>query len=228
MYRRKTLPYLVLLIVLFTSSITTCLAEEAVLYMARMNVCNLIEAGNYFEAKSAMDTLIADFSSNKSLPEALYWIAERYERYDKFGETNRIYQQIINTYAGNLWAVKARMGIQRASIKSLIVSQNYIEAEGTLDKFVADFTGNPDLTEAIFWITERFQRLDRFAEAKTNYERLIQNYPDSPWVSRARLSLSRINIISLIVSQKFDQADEALNKLIIDFAGSPDLPEALY
>jgi TolA-binding protein len=228
MYRRKTLPYLVLLVVLFTSSITTCLAEEAVLYMARMNVCNLIESGNFSEAKSATDTLIADFSGNPGMPEALHWIAERYERFDKFEEANRIYQQIMQNYPDNPWAGKARMGISRVNIKSLIVSQDYEQAEESLDKYISDFASNPDLPEAIFWITERFQRLDRFAEAKKNYQRLIQNYSDSPWAGKARFWLSRLIILTLIESQDFDGAKAEFDKFVVNFPANPEFPEALY
>jgi TolA-binding protein len=218
----------VLLIGLFASSATICLAEEAQLYLARMNVCSLIEAGNYADASSATNNMIADFSGNQGLPEAQYWIAERYERYDKFGEADRLYQQVIQNYFDSLWAGKSKLGISRVKIKSLVVSQNFDQAQKEIDKLAVDFASNSDLPEAIFWITERFQRSGRLEEAKLNFLRIIRNYPDSPWADKAKLWLSKITIQSLVSTQQFSQPEDAIGKFVADFAENPDLPEALF
>jgi outer membrane protein assembly factor BamD len=195
---------------------------------AKEDILSLIESGKYADAESATDKLLSDFSGNQGLPEALYWIAERYERYDKFEQSNHIYQQIIQNYPGTSSFEKAKLGISRANIKSLIATQAYDSAKTALNKFIADFSGNPDLPEAIFWITERFQRLDRYEDAKVYYRRIIEDFPGSPWAEKARFWLERANILSQIVSQNYDEANVALDKVIADFAGNPDLPEALF
>jgi TolA-binding protein len=218
----------VLLIGLFASSVTTCLAEEEPLYQARVNVCSLIDTGKYTEAASTTDKLVADFPDNQGLPEAQYWIAERYERYDKFDEANRLYQQVIQNYPDSLWADKSKLAISRTKAKSLIVSQNYDQAQKEIDKLAVDFAGNSDLPEAIFWITERFQRSGRLEDAKLNFQRIIRDYPDSPWAGKAKLWLSKVTILSLIATQQFSQAEDAIGKFVADFAGNPDLPEALF
>jgi TolA-binding protein len=218
----------VLLIGLFASNVTTCLAEEEALYQARVNVCSLIDTGKYTEAGSAADKLVADFSGNQGLPEAQYWIAERYERYDKFDEANRLYQQVIQNYSDSLWADRAKLGISRAKAKSLIVSQNYEQAQKEIDKLAVDFAGNSDLPEAIFWITERFERAGRPGDAKLNFQRIIRDYPDSPWAGKVKFWNSRIAILSLISAQQFSQAEDAIDKFVADFAKNPDLPEALF
>lgn len=219
---------LVLLIGLFASSATICLAEEAQLYLARMNVCSLIEAGNYADASSATNNMIADFSGNQGLPEALYWIAERYERYDKFDEASRFYQQVIQNYSNNEWVNKSSLGIARANIKSFIVAGKYDSAKTAVEGFIAEYKSNPDLPEALFWITERFQRLDRFEDAKIYYQRIIRDYPDSPWAGKAKFRNSMVTIMSLIATQQFSQAEDAIDKFAADFKDNPDLPEALF
>ncbi len=218
----------VLLIGLFASSATVCLAEEEALYQARVNVCSLIDTEKCTEAGPATDKLVSDFSDNQGLPESLYWIAERYERYDKFDDAARLYQQVIQNYPDGLWADKSKLAISRAKAKSLIVSQNYDRAQKEIDKLAADFAGNSDLPEAIFWITERFQRSGQLEDAKLNFQRIIRNYPDSPWAGKAKLWLSKITIQSLVSAQQFSQAEDAIGKFAADFAGNPDLPEALF
>ncbi|MGD0551035.1 MAG: tetratricopeptide repeat protein [Sedimentisphaerales bacterium] len=218
----------VLLIGLFASCATICLAEEEALYQARVNVCSLIDTGKYTEAGSAADKLVADFSGNRGLPEAQYWIAERYERYDKFDEANHFYQQVIQNYSDSLWADKSKLGISRAKAKSLIVSQNYDQAQKEIDKLAVDFADNNDLPEAIFWITERFQRSGRLEDAKLNFLRIIDTYPSSPWAGKAKLWLSKITVLSLISAQQFSQAEDAIGKFVADFTENPDLPEALF
>ncbi|MGA2071028.1 MAG: tetratricopeptide repeat protein [Sedimentisphaerales bacterium] len=192
------------------------------------DIISLIESGEYATAESATDKLLSDFSGNQGLPEALYWIAERYERYDKFDKANRLYQQVIQNYSDSLWADKSKLAISRAKAKSLIVSQNYDQAQKEIDKLAVDFAGNSDLPEAIFWITERFQRLDRFEDAKVYYQRIIRDFPGNPWAEKAKFWLERVNILSQIVSQNYDGAKVALDKVIADFAGNPDLPESLF
>jgi TolA-binding protein len=195
---------------------------------AKQNVISLIDAGQYATAESATNKLVSDFSGNKGLPEALYWIAERFERFDKFEESNQINRQIIQNYTNNPWAGKATLGISRANIKSLITSNKYESAKTALNKFIADFAGNPDLPEAIFWIAERFQRFDRFEDAKENYQRIIKDFPDSPLAAKSKFWFARVNVLSLIKSQDYDGAKSALDEFISNFAGDSDYAESLY
>jgi TolA-binding protein len=218
----------ILLVGLFALITTICFAEEESLYKVRVNVCSLIDSGRYADAASATDKLVADFSGNTGLPESLYWIAERYERYDKFDETKRLYQQVVQNYSNNEWVNKSSLGIARANIKSLIVAGKYDSAKTAIEGFIAEYKSNPDLPEALFWITERFQRLDRLEDAKIYYQRIIRDFPDNAWAKSSALCLSRINIASLLVSQEIDLAGTAIDKFAADFKDDPDLPEALF
>jgi TolA-binding protein len=203
-------------------------ADKAGFCIARADLMILFMAQDYSAASAALEKLTVDFAEHPDLPEALYWITERYERVDRFEEAKRLYQKINQDYQDNPWVNKAKMGHSRASIKSLIVSRNYNQAKAALDKFIADFAGNPDLPESLYWITERFEREDRFEDAKRNYQQIIQNYPYHQYAKKARLGISRAEVKQLVASQKFGQAKKALGKLIADFKGHPDLAESLY
>jgi TolA-binding protein len=203
-------------------------ADKAGLNSSKSNVMALIMSERYDEAKAALDKHSTDFASHPDLPRSLFWIAERYQRVDKFDEAKQIYQRVIEDYPNNSYLNKARLWLSRTNVSSLIVSGNYAGAQETLDKLVADFAGSGDLPENLFWITERYERQARLEEAKQNYQRIIQQFPYSSWAKRAKLGISRAEAIFLVESGDFNQANETINKMTADFAQHSDLPWSLY
>lgn len=197
------------------------------LMKAKENVYSLIDAGKYTEAKSAFDKLSTDFNGQNKLSDSQYWIGERYARADKFDEARSIYQQIMQNPNDSM-ADKARMGVSKADAMSFIMSEQYSQASEAIDKMVTGFAGNPDLPETFFWITERYIRIGKFEEAKRRYQQIMTNYPKSPYAEKSRLFYARCEATSLIASEKFDDAQTAIDRMFTDFAGNPDLPEVIY
>jgi len=188
----------------------------------------LIMAGQYDQANEAIDTLAGNFAGNPDLPETLYWVAERFKRFDRFEDAKLLYQRIVDNYPESPWAAKAGFAVARADVMLLFLAGDYSGVNESLDKLAVDFAGNPDLPEALYWITERFERQSRFAEAGQNYERIVRDYPYSQFAASAKLGASKAEIMGLVMSGQYEQAGEALDKLSADFAGHPDLPWALY
>ena len=200
-------------------------ASKSKLGISREEIMSLISAQDYPGAQKALDKLITQFSSNPDLPGELYWFAETYRWSDKFEDAKRIYQQIAQNYPGSSYASRAKLGITREYMISFIMSQKFDQAKETLNKMTVDFAGNPDLPDALYWIAQVYEWSDKTEEAKNIYQQVIQKYPDSSYTSRAKLGFSRINVMSLIQSQNYDQAEEAFDKLIADFPGNSDLAE---
>jgi TolA-binding protein len=229
MFRKIHFVSVALFCLVFLQITSECFADtSSQLNQAKESIYVLIDAGKFAEAKSATDKLIADFNDNQGLPEAQYWIAERYERNSKFEDANRICQQITKNYPDSPFANKARLGISRAEAMSFVMSEKFDQAKAAVDKLSVDFAGNPDLPEAIYWIAERYQRISKFEEAKRNYQRIIQNHPDSAWANKARISISRMEAMAFVTMEKYDQAQNALDKMAVDFTGNTDLPGVLY
>jgi len=201
--------------------------SSAELKQAKSNILSLIRQNNFAEAQSQTQKLTADFAGHPDLPDTLYWIAERYKWSNRFEDAKRVYQQIVQKHPGSSYAGKAKLGFSRADVLSLIISQNYNQAKVALDKLIADFAGNPELPETVYWVAERYKWENRFEEANRIYQQVIQKYPDSPWAGKAKFGISSAEAMSIVVSQDYDQAKEALDKLIADFAGNPDLPRAI-
>jgi len=203
-------------------------ADWATLAIARTDIKSLIVSEKFDEANEAFDKLIIDFAAHPNLPETLYWITERFERSGRFEDAKYKYLQIIENYPDSPWAERAGLCIAETDVMLLATIQNYTQAKEALVQLTAEFSGDPNLPEKIYWIAERFERADRFKDAETCYRQIIANHPDSPWADKANLAVSRTNVISLVADTEFEKANEALDRLIIDFAAHPDLPASIY
>lgn len=203
-------------------------ANKARLGISRVEAMFFVMTEKFDQAKEAIDKMAGDFAGNPDLPEAIYWTAERFKRFDRFEDEKGLYHKIVQNFPSSPWADKARFALARADITSLIISEKYDDARKALNKLTVDFAGNPELCNVIYWNSERLERQNRFEEAKSNYQKIAQNYPDSPYADRAKIGVARANAMSLIVSGNYDGAKDAIDGMAVAFAGNPHLPAALY
>jgi len=192
------------------------------------NIISIIQQNNFSEAMAQTQNLIADFPGHPDLPEALYEIARQLEWRLKMEDANDTYQQIVQNHPDSPWASKAELGIARAEVLSTIMLCDYSRSKEALAQLIADFSGHPDFPETLYWIAERYRWSREYNEAKSTYQQIMQNYPDSTWVGEAKFGLSKANALSLINRGKLDQLEEAVDKLIADFNDHPDLAVALF
>jgi TolA-binding protein len=80
----------------------------------------------------------------------------------------------------------------------------------------------------LYNIAKKYNGLRKYEEAKGVCELILKQYPKSSPASNAQIYLSKRNILSLIESKDYAKAQETLDKLVADFVGHPDLPEAMY
>ena len=174
----KFVPLVISGILLFSISASLCLADEdAEINKQKENILSLIEKGKFSEAKAATEKMIIEFPGQAKLPDMLYWIAGRYQMFDRFEDAKQIQEQIIRDYPESPWALKARMGSAMTEAISLIMSGEFAEAKAVTAQIADDFAGNPDLAEMLYWISGKFQQFDNFEEAKQIYDQIIEDYP---------------------------------------------------
>lgn len=213
----------------FSQMPVKCFAEETINFeQAKQNAFSLIDKGDYSSSEVAVNQLITDNPGRADLPETLYWLGVRYEWSGRPEEAKHIYQQIVNSYPSNIWANKAELGIARNNAISLVLMQNYDGAKEAIDQLITDFSGHPDLPEALYWIVYRYEWQNEYNEAKSICQQIVENYPNSPYVNKAKMGVLRADAMYFIVTQNHNLAEEAIDKLTTDFAGNPDLPEALF
>ena len=205
-------------------------ADRSKLGFERANILSLIMSKDYDQAKDACNKLLGEgLSGHPDFPATLYWIAERYAWADKFEDARDFYQKIIQDYSTNAYAGRAKLGLSRVKVGSLIMSRNYSEAKKAFDELAAEgFSGHQDWPATLYWIAEKYKWADRGEDAKEFYQKVIQGYPNSPYAGKAMMCISIVNVQSNIRLYHSDEAKKSIDKLVADFNGNPDLPEALW
>ncbi|MBN1391281.1 MAG: tetratricopeptide repeat protein [Sedimentisphaerales bacterium] len=204
-------------------------AERAKLGIPRAEVWFLIRSYNFAEAKKALDKMAADFKGHPDMPETLFQSAEKYRLSENFEGENAVFGRLLEEYPDSKYTREAELGFARTKTLMLIKSGDFDGSEEALDKLVADFNGHSDLQDALYAIARTYGATDRFENERDVYEMIIQKYPDSPSVSKAEaLIASRSNVLSLITSGDYDEAEVALDKTIADFNDQPSLPKSVF
>lgn len=206
-----------------------CPAEMASdISQAQKNICTLMDSGNYDKAKVAVDKMVLDFSNSKDLPEAIYWTTRHYEWKGKYDEAKQLYHLIIERYPGNTFIKRAEIGILRSDILSLIWAKDYNNVQDEIHKLALDFVDNIDLPETYYYIGEAYEWSKRYEDAKILYQNTLDSNPSNLWENKAKLGLSRTNVLDFIVSGDFNRAKQAFDELIVNFSESPYLCETLF
>lgn len=168
------------------------------------------------------------FSDDPGLAETLYDIAREYRWVKKYDVAKNMYQQIIEQYPQSAFSDRARLGIARIDILTLISSQRYSDASAAIDKLVKDFSRYGDLPETLYWTGVKYEEYGRYDSAKNLYALVVQQYPDCGYADKARFLAAKMNIFLLIESGKDTEAANVLDWLIADFNGHPDLAHTIF
>ncbi|MFA7485855.1 MAG: tetratricopeptide repeat protein [Phycisphaerae bacterium] len=214
------------LLLLLSSGLYSALGPE--LQAAKEQACQLIDGGNYSEASAAIESLISQHSKNPDLPEALYWAAERYRWAHKWQDARDLYGRIKQNYPEHEFASWADLGLARIEVLSAVNSRNFMKAEDAINKLIAEFYDHYDAPETLYWLAREFGYAERHEREMQIYQQIVEDYPDSPFVEKARLGIARAEIQSLIVYGQTEESKKALDKMKKDFAYHPDLQDALY
>ena len=195
---------------------------------AKQNVLSLVMKGSYAQARTQTNKLVTDFPADPCLQDALYLIARQYELSDRYEGAKEVYQKMLQNTPGDNWAGKANLGIARTDVLFLIMSKSS-QAGEAFNKLVADFKDNPDFTDTLYYAGRRYEWADKYEDAKNVYSRMLEDNSDASWTGKAKLSLARATILSLVMSGNYSGAREAFDKLAAEnFSGHEDWPDTLY
>jgi TolA-binding protein len=194
---------------------------------ARQKVITLLDESNYDEAETTAYALNDVYSTNPLLPETLYWVVQRYEWSKRFEQSKRIYNHIIKEYPDSPYAAKARIGLARVEVLSLIATEKFDEAKAATEKIKVDFSSSPDLPETLFLISERYKWLSKFEDEKSICIKIAQDYPGNPFAEKAKMASITAEAMSGVMTGDFALARTAVGKMMTDFRENPDLQESL-
>ncbi|MDH4240144.1 MAG: tetratricopeptide repeat protein [Phycisphaerae bacterium] len=175
-------------------------------------------------AQQAIDRLAQEFPGDPNLADALYEIAKRYEWVrGKYEQAGPIYQQIIQSFPDSSYA-KEKLDLSRTNIIYLIESGNYSLAAGALTTLLADFNEHPDLAWTLDGIAGRYEKAEKYDEARSIYQKIVTDYneTDYAFTAQKKLTILEINVGDDAAAQA------ALDTLIADFNDRPEFPQALF
>ena len=196
-------------------------ADKAKVDIPKMNVLFLFDSKEEAAAQAALDSLIADFSEDAYLPEALYEVAKkRYQDSGKYERANSIYEKITTHWPGSEYDLKS----QRNLVISYISMGETSQAQEALDKLAQEFSSDPGLAGALLSIAEIYRKSKKYEEAKSIYETVVTDYPGT---ERALKAQKKLAIVYIDIGDD-PNTQQAVDKLAQEFSGDPNLADALY
>lgn len=190
-------------------------AATAQVHISKVAALPLIDSNDIAAAEAATDKLINDFSGNPALPDAIYDIATKYETSNHFEHAKNLCRKVVADYPGTKYAFRA----QRKLLRLYISVGPKSSIQGAVDQLVTDFSYYPDMARTLRDLAKKLERQGELEQAKSMYEiaHTIQGLRD-----QAKLTISYIS------AGDYDQASEAVDKLIADFNEHSASPMALY
>ena len=188
-----------------------------------------VETGKLDDANAAVDKLIADYNDNARLAPTLVGTAGQYAWDRKYDSARRLYGAVIDNHPDNPSATKARLGLARLNVLTLIEEKDYSLAQQQVESMAVDFNSESELPAALFHIGKEFTWQHRYSEAKDAFALLIDKPLADSFSREIQLWSARANVCSLIGKSATDtEIVVAIDKLMSDFAGDAGLAEAVY
>ena len=180
------------------------------------------------EAQTAFNKLTGDYAGYSGLPEAYYAIARRYESFANYNQARDLYQQIAQQFPDTEQGSRSRMHVITMDIFALLDSGQSSAAQAMTNSMVSEFSQDGSLAIMLLGIGEKYQSLEKYEDAVTVYQRLIQLFPENWRASQAQFKISTVGVLQLIESGQYGAVQAAIDNLIAGFAQHADLPQSLY
>jgi tetratricopeptide (TPR) repeat protein len=220
-------------------------ASEMKLWSAKTGCCVLIygRRATDQEVIASIDKLINDFNDDAGLAGAVYWISKEYEwtkgtslsRSTWFNAPNSVYQQIMQKFSDTPYGQQAELDQKRLTHRMKIFNlmkeadQNAVDLSGeaqaktdtAIEQMVNDLSGRPEVAGELYWIACGYEEKDNGPQAMRTYERIVQQYPDTPEANRAALDIQRRVITDLINAGDVNGSEVLMDEFAAEFKEHP-------
>jgi len=207
-------------------------AHKAKFEIEKNDILLLIISKEYDLAEKAIGVFKADFNGYSDLPSALYWIGQRYEWENEYEKEKSMYELIVQTYPKNTYAEKAKLGIARTNVLTLISLEKYSEAERVFGELVSDYSGHSDLSEAMYWIAKSFWWAGEYRTVADIYRKIMTDFSNTSVAAKVRKetpkTLREQEIYLLIEKGDLQEALNAIEVFTTDFNSEHLLPYNVY
>ncbi len=186
--------------------------------------------GRVMDINTVITDMTNNFRNNTKLPEALSVVARKYASVKKYKEAKELYRQITGYDPNSNSAITATMNIIKDDIFSYIDSNSYTEAQSSLDRLNSTYAERNNMPLILYSVGRRFEHvgMEKCSTTKGIYQQIIQQYPNSTYTGKARVDAAKTDILILINSGKYDEAQAGVGRLIADFNSNTELPRVLF
>ncbi len=178
-----------------------------------------ISLGEPDAAAAAIDKLVADFSGNEHIAQAVHEIAGHCNFLEKHQKARELHQYVLDNWPDSKQAMWSQMGV---AVSNTALGETEAAA-AAVDKLLADFSENEQIADAVRQVANAHRKSGKYEKASELYQYVIANWPGSEQVRRSQMGLAMLDIA---VKDGAD-AELAMDKLIADFGDHPDLPRLI-
>ena len=201
------------------------------MWVSRLKICDLIDAGDYIVAESLIEQMKKDFGRSEDLVYHLLHFASIYEEQGQIDLARELYQDVSQNYSeiNPYRATLASMWVSRLKICDLIDTGDYATAESLIEQMKKDFAGNKELADHLLHFAQRCEEQGQIDLARTLCQDVSQNYSkiNSDRAALASMWVSRLKICDLIDAGDYAVAKSLIEQMKKDFAGNKELADHL-
>ncbi|MEI6244512.1 MAG: tetratricopeptide repeat protein [Acidobacteriota bacterium] len=149
--------------------------------------------GSYPSEKARYEAALAAFSQvADTYPSSVAGIAARYHSAETLmslgrpDDAQKAYQTVIDKAGTSIYAPVARLGLATV----MLASGKGEQAIKTFEELAAQRDGALPVDGVLMQLAAAYQKVGKTAEARTTYKRVVDEFPDSPYVPNARQQMT--------------------------------------
>ena len=195
--------------------------ESAMWAYIDLSIKSNIDSGNLIEAQTGIDKLLANYSDNKHLPDAVRSVANHYRWVDQSKKADELDRRVVNTWPVTESAMLAQVDL----IRSDIDRGKDNAAKTGADKLLANFSGQEHIATAVHGLAYYCREKQKFDEADRLDQHVLEHWPSTEGGMWAYIDLS---IKSNIDSGNLIEAQAGINRLLTDYSDQVHISNAIH
>lgn len=126
----------------------------------------------------------------------------RYKVTNKQNNAKNLYRRIMQQDPDGSQTDWVHVSLSKKNVENFINSPNDIAVRTAIEELSADFSNRRRSPKLLYRIARIYEKSERYEQAKSIYQQIVQQYPDSFQASEAQSRISLINALSLNESGK--------------------------
>ncbi len=164
---------------------------------------SLYQAKDYKKAIDEFNKLINNYPKSKEAPEAQFFIGTIWEEQEKYFEAFKAYQKLIDKYpfserAGEIVERQYKIGerlLQGDGKKGFLelVATNEFNVVDVFRAVIKNAPYGPYAAQAAYKIGLYLEEKQMYQEARDEFEKIVNDYPDSEWAKAAQFQIAVVD-----------------------------------